>query len=131
VACCIAPANPLRITFDDYKGGLIAPWEKKSFKVSDSYGIAKGRKIPCIETHRLAAMPVPYYEINHDAKQYPILSWWRKVTCPPKKDVHREEGDNYVVQHESCGKLRGISLLPIDTSFQILKAPVSWEIKCP
>jgi len=117
--------------FDYYKGGLIAPWEKKSFKVSDSYGIAKGRKIPCIETHGLAAMPVPYYEINHDAKHYPILSWWRKVTCPQKKDVHREEGDNYAAQHESCGKLRGISLLPIDTSFQILKAPVSWEIKCP
>ena len=85
MACCIAPANSLRIMFDDYKGGLIAPWEKKSFKVSDSYGIAKGRKIHCIETHRLAAMPVPYYEINHDAEQYPILSWWRKVDMSPKK----------------------------------------------
>ena len=71
--------------FDDYKGGLIAPWEKKSFKVSDSYGIAKGRKIPCIETHRLAAMPVPYYEINHDAKQYPFFPGGGRLHVPKKE----------------------------------------------
>ena len=93
MACCIAPANPLRIMFDDYKGGFIAPWENKSFKVSDSYGIAKGKKNPCIEAHGLAAMSVPYYDINHDAEQYPILSWWWKVDMSPKKRCpSRERG---------------------------------------
>ena len=90
------PALSIEILVDDFKTGLSAKWESKSFKGSTLYEKAEEDGRLCIKATSSSSASGLYYRIKYDAKEYPTLSWsWKVDNIISKGNALKKQGDDY------------------------------------
>ncbi|MFC1512999.1 DUF3047 domain-containing protein [Thermodesulfobacteriota bacterium] len=94
-----AEADPGTIVIDDYRHGLDANWQLKSFSGQTQYSVEEKDKQPSIHATSEAAASGLFYKIDYDPRQYPILSWsWKIEHILNQGDARRKEGDDYAAR---------------------------------
>ncbi|MDH3393663.1 MAG: DUF3047 domain-containing protein, partial [Desulfobulbaceae bacterium] len=94
-----AQATSNAIIIDDYKNGLDAHWQKKSFSGETHYMIEENDKQPSIHATSDGAASGLFFKIDFDPLQYPILSWsWKIDHVLEKGDARTKQGDDYAAR---------------------------------
>ena len=94
-----AEADTMNIVIDDYRHGLAANWQTKSFAGETYYNVEENDKQPSIHATSQAAASGLFYKIDYNPRQYPILSWsWKIDHVLSKGDARSKDGDDYAAR---------------------------------
>lgn len=94
-----AGSSPREQVLDDYKNGLAAGWETKSFAGHTQYTAEHDDKQFYIKATSSAAASGLLYKIAYEARDQPILRWnWKIERTLAKGDERTKAGDDYAAR---------------------------------
>ncbi|MBU0485915.1 MAG: DUF3047 domain-containing protein [Proteobacteria bacterium] len=87
------------IIIDNFKNGISANWEEKSFSGKTKYSLDTEQDRSCIKAVSKGTASGLFYKIDFDPEQYPIITWsWKVENILAKGDAKTKEGDDYAAR---------------------------------